>query len=154
MLYIIDLYEISEPFRILTHNSGLSTSQLNSFSEELAKCGDFCVQTLKFLFLLAKNKRFVYLHEIALKYKRSYLLLTKEEKITIICAYELSESEKEQVKTALNQNPENHGKKFIIEYKLNPAIIGGLQIYTEDKFMDLSLSSRIDRLKDEVNKLI
>jgi hypothetical protein len=31
--------------------------------------------------------------------------------------------------------------------------MGGLQMYTESEFMDMSLSSRLDRIGAEVNKL-
>lgn len=96
----------------------------------------------------------MYINDIAKKYVRSYSLLTNEEKISIISAVELSESEKNEVKSSLEANPENKGKTFIIDYSVNPAIMGGLQMYTENKFMDLSLSSRVDRIRDEVNKLI
>jgi ATP synthase F1 delta subunit len=154
MKYIISLYEKLESFRIFADNSGLNASQIYSFSEELARCGEFCGTTLKFCDLLGKNKRFMYINEIAKKYIRSYLLLTKEEKITIISAQQLTETERHQVKDALLANPENEGKTFIIDYTVNPAIVGGLQMYTENKFMDLSLSSRLDKIKDEVNKLI
>jgi F-type H+-transporting ATPase subunit O len=95
----------------------------------------------------------MYVNEIAKKYIKTYLLLTKEEKITIISAQELTNEEKSQVKNALESNPENEGKTFIIDYTTNPTIKGGLQMYTESKFMDLSLASRIDRIKDELNKL-
>lgn len=154
MKYIINLYENLESFRIFADNSGLNASQIYSFSQELGRCGEFCATTLKFCDLLGKNKRFMFINEIAKKYVRSYLLLTKEEKITIISAQELTEAEKNQVRAALLANPENEGKTFIIDYSVNPTIIGGLQMYTENKFMDLSLSSRLDKIKDEVNKLI
>lgn len=154
MRYIISLYENVQAFRLFADNSGLNASQVNSFSEEVAKCGQLTSTTLKFLDLLAKNKRFMFIHEIAKKYIRSYLMLTKEEKISIISAQELSEEEKNEVKKALADNPENVGKTFIIDYSVNPSILGGLQMYTENKFMDLSLSSRLERIKDEVNRLI
>jgi len=96
----------------------------------------------------------MYVNEIAKKYLKTYLLLTKEEKITIISAQDLTVDEKSQVKKALEENPENEGKTFIIDYTINPVIRGGLQMYTESKFMDLSLSSRIDKIKDEFSKLI
>jgi ATP synthase F1 delta subunit len=143
-----------ESFRIFAANSGLSSSQINSFISELQQCGELCNTTVKFMDLLGKNKRFMYINDIAKKYCRSYLLLTKEEKISIISAVELNDSEKAQVKTALESNPENEGKTFIIDYSVNSTIIGGLQMYTENKFMDLSLSSRLDKIRDEVNKMI
>ena len=80
--------------------------------------------------------------------------MTKEEKISIISAVELSQNERNQVKVALESNPENEGKTFIIDFSVNESIIGGLQMYTENKFMDLSLSSRLDRIKDEVSKMV
>lgn len=104
--------------------------------------------------LLGKNKRFMYVNEISKKYVKMYLLLTKEEKITIFSAQELTETERNQVKKALEENPENEGKTFIIDYSVNPTIKGGLQMYTESKFMDLSLGSRLDKIKDELNKMI
>jgi ATP synthase F1 delta subunit len=143
-----------ESFRIFADNSGLSSAQINSFISEIRKAGEFCETTVKFMDLLGKNKRFMYINDISKKYCRSYLLLTKEEKISIISAVELNETEKRQVKHALESNPENEGKTFIIDYSVNEAIIGGLQMYTENKFMDLSLSSRLDKIRDEVNKMI
>ena len=96
----------------------------------------------------------MYINDIAKKYIKLYLLLTKEEKITIISAFELSTAQQDQVKNALLANKENEGKTFIIDYQINPNLIGGLQMYTENKFMDMSLSSRMDRIKDEINKMI
>ena len=150
MKYLISLYENVESFRIFSDNSGLNAGQIYSFSEELARCGEFSATTLKFLDLLGKNKRFMYINQIAKKYLRSYLMLTKEEKITIISAQTLSEQEKSDVKKALSENPENEGKTFIIDYSVDSSIMGGLQMYTENKFMDLSLSSRLDKIKDEI----
>jgi ATP synthase F1 delta subunit len=132
----------------------LNATQIFDFVKEVAKVGDFCETTVKFCDLLGKNKRFMYINEIAKKYIRSYSLLTNEEKITIISAEELSEKQKSDVQAALQANPANKGKTFIIDYTVNSSIKGGLQMYTEDKFMDLSLASRLDRIRDEVNKLI
>ncbi len=143
-----------ESFRIFADNSGLNSTQISNFVNELANCGGFCKTTVKFCELLGKNKRFMYINDIAKKYCRSYLLLTKEEKISIISAQELTAQEKADVKKALESNPDNEGKIFIIDYSVNANIIGGLQMYTENKFMDLSLSSRLDKIKEEVNKMI
>jgi ATP synthase F1 delta subunit len=154
MKYVTHLYESIESFRIFADNSGLNSTQIYSFVTEMGKCGDFCSTTLKFCDLVGKNKRFMYINEIAKKYIRTYLMLTKEEKITIISAQELTSNEKDDVKNALMSNPDNEGKTFIIDYSVNSSIIGGLQMYTENKFMDLSLSSRLEKIKDEVNKLV
>ena len=154
MNYIKDVYSASESFRTFAGNAGLNSTQINLFVDDLAKCGGFSNSTVIFLDLLGKNKRFMYINEIAQKYIKSYNLLSKEEKIKIISAHELSPSEKNQVKEALQANPENKDKQFIIDYEVNPDILGGLQMYSENKFMDLSLNSRVEKLKEEVNKMI
>ena len=154
MLYLNTIYKGSEPFRTLADNSGLNAKKLFSFSSEMGECGNFCQNSLKFLDLLGKNKRFMYVNKIAEKYCKAYLMLTKEEKIIIISAHALNASQKESVEKALKENKENQGKIFIIDYQVQSSILGGLQMYTENRFMDLSLSSRVDKLKDEVNRLI
>lgn len=154
MTFIRELNQNSVSFKLFTENAGLNANQVNSFVEEMVKTGDLCKTTVKFIDLLAKNKRFMYIDQIALKFKRAYMMLSNEEKINIISAYELSSQEKDKVRSALEQNPENKGKTFIIDFTVNPSILGGLQMYSENKFMDLSLNSRIDKLKDEVNKML
>ena len=55
--------------------------------------------------------------------------------------------------SALKANPQNKGKEFVIEFKVDEAILGGLQMYTESEFMDMSLASRVDRLAQEIQKM-
>ena len=88
-----------------------------------------------------------------MKYKNLYKQFNKEEKITIISAEELTSAQQNQVLEALKANPENQGKAFTIEYTVDAAIQGGLQMYTESEFMDMSLQSRMNRITDEVAKL-
>ena len=54
---------------------------------------------------------------------------------------------------ALQANPQNAGKQFTIDYEVDETIMGGLQMYTSSEFMDMSLSSRLDRISAEVSKL-
>ena len=55
---------------------------------------------------------------------------------------------------ALKSNPQNQGKEFVIEFKVDETILGGLQMYTESEFMDMSLASRVDRLSQEIQKMV
>jgi F0F1-type ATP synthase delta subunit len=58
------------------------------------------------------------------------------------------------VLAALKANPQNVGKEFTLDFTVEPAIKGGLQMYTETEFMDMSLASRLDRLRSDVLRLI
>jgi len=127
---------------------------MKAFNAALQQLGDFHPLTIRFLEVLAENKRLVYISGIADRYVKLYQQFNKEEKITIISADELSAAEQEEVLHALKQNPQNEGKEFQLEFTIDSNIQGGLQMYTETEFMDMSLASRIDKLKSEVSKLI
>jgi F0F1-type ATP synthase delta subunit len=83
-----------------------------------------------------------------------YQQFNKEEKITIISAEPLTSSEEAEVLEALRANPQNAGKDFQLDFTVDPTIKGGLQMYTETEFMDMSLASRLDKLRVEITRLI
>lgn len=102
---------------------------------------------------MAEGKRLSEISVVADKYVKLYKTLNKEEKITIISAETLSGDEKSEVMAALKSNPMNADKEFTLDFTLDETIKGGLQMYTETEFMDMSLASRIDKLKVEITKL-
>lgn len=56
--------------------------------------------------------------------------------------------------SALKANPNNEGKEFKLEFQIDSTIKGGLQMYTETEFMDMSLQSRLEKLKAEVGRFV
>ena len=148
-----EIYKNSEMFRLFTENGGVGTNEIRKLNEALKETAPFSETTLKFLTVLAENKRLNALDVIAEKYAKLYQEFNKEEKITIISASELSDDQKSQVVAALQANPQNSGKQFTIDYEVDDTILGGLQMYTESEFMDMSLGSRLDRISAEVAKL-
>ena len=154
MEYIRSLYENSESFKLFTQNAGVGNKEIHQFNQALSSVGDFHPLTIKFLEVLAENKRLTFIRDIADRYQKLYQQFNKEEKITIISAEPLNSTEQGEVLAALKANPQNEGKEFTLDFTVDPSIKGGLQMYTETEFMDMSLSSRIDKLKSEVSKLI
>ena len=77
--------------------------------------------------------------------------MNKEEKIEIIAAHELNASEKEEVLSALKDA--HPGKSFNLQFRVDSSILGGLQMYTETKFLDMSLKSRLDKIQSELTKI-
>ncbi len=88
--------------------------------------GDFEKVTIRFIEVLAENKRLVYIKEISDRYMKLYQQFNKEEKITIISAAKLDASQEGEVLSALKANPQNAGKEFVIEFKVDESIMGGL----------------------------
>lgn len=154
MKFLGELYAHSESFQLFTQNAGVGMKEIKQFNEGLKSAGDIHHVTIRFIEVLAENKRLMFIKEIADKYAKLYQQFNKEEKITVISAYQLSESDEKQVLNALKSNPQNQGKEFVIEFKVDESILGGLQMYTESEFMDMSLASRVDRLHQEIQKMV
>mmetsp|Transcript_6558 Transcript_6558/g.7849 ORF Transcript_6558/g.7849 Transcript_6558/m.7849 type:complete len:295 (-) Transcript_6558:3659-4543(-) len=153
MRYMQEIFKNSEMFRLFTENGGVGANEIRQLNQALRDTAQFSETTLHFLTVLADNKRLNFIEEIAEKYAKLYQEFNKEEKITIISASDLSDDQKTQVMAALQANPENTGKQFTIDYEVDETIMGGLQMYTESEFMDMSLSSRLTRISAEVSKL-
>lgn len=154
MKFLGELYANSESFQMFTLNAGVGIKEIHKFNEGLKQAGDFNAVTIRFIEVLAENKRLMYIKEIADKYAKLYQQFNKEEKITVISASQLTASQQDEVLAALKANPQNQGKEFVIEFKIDETILGGLQMYTESEFMDMSLASRVDRLNQEIQRMI
>lgn len=95
------MYENSESFKLFTQNAGVGAKEIRLFNEALQTLGDFHPLTIKFLEVLAENKRLIYIQAIAQRYQKLYQQFNKEEKITIISSEALSSAEEQEVLTAL-----------------------------------------------------
>jgi len=153
MMYMSELYTHSEMFRQFTENGGVGLKEIQELNKALQSVAEFHPTTMHFLTVLAENKRLIFIKEIAGKYQKLYQQFNKEEKITIISAEDLTNNQKNEVLAALQANEENKGKAFTLEYQVDPSIQGGLQMYTESEFMDMSIASRMMRINEEVAKL-
>lgn len=153
MMYLSELYTHSESFRLFTENAGVGQKEIKLLNQALLETAPFHETTIHFLTVLAENKRLIFIKNIAHKYQKLYQQFNKEEKITIISAESLTSKQQSDVLKALQANPQNSGKAFTIEYQVDASIQGGLQMYTESEFMDMSLQSRLARINEEVAKL-
>lgn len=95
------MYNNSETFRLFTQNGGIGRVEIEKFNAALSSVATFHPLTLKFLTILAENKRLVYINGIASRYVKLYQQFHKEEKITIISADTLTASDEAEVLAAL-----------------------------------------------------
>ena len=99
---------------------------MTQFNAGLESVGTFHPLTIKFLEVLAENKKLIYIGGISDRYIKLYKTLNKEEKITIISAETLTSGEQSEVLSALKANPLNAGKEFTLEFTIDETIKGGL----------------------------
>lgn len=68
MTYIQGLYQNSDSFKMFTQNAGVGGREIKLFNAGLQSIGEFHPLTIKFLEVLAENKRLVYISGIATRY--------------------------------------------------------------------------------------
>lgn len=69
--------------------------------------------------------------------------------VTVTSAAPLSSSQSERLKEALEKRL---GSQVRLHEKVDPALIAGLTIQTEDRTMDASVLGRIDRMKEQLSR--
>lgn len=141
----------SEAFRTFLFNTSFKRSDQLNVLEEVAKMASLNHLTVDFLHTLVQHKRLDILPKVLDKYAEFYRILNKEENIRIITAQELSSEDKERVGQALQTA--NKGVTFTLKFEIDPNILGGLQMYSGNRFMDCSLSSRINKVKGDLAKI-
>lgn len=70
--YLQEIFKHSEQFRLFTENAGVGSKEMAQFNIALKETAPFCETTLKFLAVLAENKRLNFIGEIADKYAKLY----------------------------------------------------------------------------------
>jgi len=148
---IKEIYKQSEQFRTFIFNSSIRRAEQNAVLTTLYDSLGLNPLTVDFLGTLVDNKRLDVLPKILDKYIEYYRILNKEENITIISAFELNEADRQRVTEALKSSQK--GVTFTLKYKIDPAILGGLQMYSGNRFMDCSLASRVAKIKGELAKV-
>jgi F-type H+-transporting ATPase subunit O len=101
--------------------------------------------TLNLMTTLAGNARLSSIGSITDDYVKLMKAKRGEVEATIISAEPLSKAQNAAVSDAMaSQFPS--GAKVVLKTKVDPSILGGLQIQIGDKFLDLSVASRIEEV--------
>jgi F-type H+-transporting ATPase subunit O len=94
---------------------------------------------------LAGNARLNELPKVASTFGQLMKAKRGEVDATIISAEALSTEETDRIAKAIKSTSKG-AKKVIVNSKVDPAIIGGIQVQIGDQFLDLSIRSRIEEL--------
>lgn len=105
--------------------------------------------TLNLMLTLAGNARLNETTKIVDTYCELMKAKRGEVEATIISADALSKAQISQIETAMKSQVGGN-KKVILSAKVDPSILGGLQIQIGDQFMDLSVGSKIDSISRTV----
>ena len=151
MKYLIELHSTSEDFKILLNDPTIRKDNLEKIMGELTSKAQFSKTTQKAIQLMTENKRLNFLPEVAKNYEEHMKARERKEVVKVVAAEELSNPQKKQVEAALKEFDKT--KTYELTFAVDQSILGGLQLYFPTAFMDLSLKSRLDKIKDEVGSM-
>lgn len=99
--------------------------------------------TLNLMTTLAGNARLPLTSKIIDTYSELMKASRGEVEATIISADPLTKAQLDTVALAMKSQVGSE-KKVVLSTEVDPSILGGLQVQIGDKFLDLSVGSRID----------
>ena len=65
MKFLGELYANSESFQLFTQNAGVGIKEIKQFNQNLRETGDFNDVTIRFIEVLAENKRLMFIKEVS-----------------------------------------------------------------------------------------
>mmetsp|Transcript_24235 Transcript_24235/g.43096 ORF Transcript_24235/g.43096 Transcript_24235/m.43096 type:complete len:190 (+) Transcript_24235:4395-4964(+) len=146
--FLKELYKESSDFRVLVSDPTINARNINSVFSDLATQAQFSPVTLKLINVLVENKRLSTLPSVLKEYEEHVRNLNRKETVRVVSAGALSEAEKQEVGIALKEY--DSSVTYELTYDVDANILGGLQLYFPTAFMDLSLRSRLNKIRDEV----
>ncbi|CAB3408820.1 unnamed protein product [Caenorhabditis bovis] len=106
-------------------------------------------ETGNFLGLLAENGRLNKLESVASSFEAIMRAHRGELSVQVTSAEELSAANQKALSDALSKVAKS-GQKLTVTYAVKPSIIGGLVVTIGDKYVDLSIASRVKKYKDAI----
>ncbi len=108
-----------------------------------------CKVVKNFCLLLADKSRLDCLPEINAYFS---ILLDEVQGVVrgnLITAVDLADPMKQQIKEQLEKQS---GQKIVLEYAVDPKILGGLKLKVGDKVLDASIRAQLDILKENIKR--
>ncbi|CAH0385227.1 unnamed protein product [Bemisia tabaci] len=110
----------------------------------------FQPSTANLLDLLAENGRLNKLHGIINNFKQIMAAHRGDLPVEVTTAKPLDDASKQELMAALKQFAKK-GENIIIETKVDPAIIGGMVVVIGDRYVDMSIASKIKKYSELIS---
>merc|ERR1719277_2272685 len=143
------MMEESKEFKLMVETPGIQPEMKTAALESVCKKVGTDPATLNFLKVLIENKR---MHLLA-KMIDMFEMFYRAEKGLVLCkvtsAATLTSAQQSDVKKAMEKRAEK-GSTLIMEYDVNPAIMGGLVVKMGEAVFDMSVQTKLERLQTQL----
>lgn len=106
-------------------------------------------RVVSFMQLLLEKGRLSRFEEAKVEYARLFEEASRVMKVKIRSAVALSEDQKQRLQTKLETI---HTAKVFITYEIDPSLIGGVVMETDDKVTDGSIRHRLQEVKEVIER--
>lgn len=139
----------SKEFRTVIETPGIDPATKVEALQAVCQKSGADGAVMNFMKVLIENKRLAKLYKTIDLFETFY----RAEKGLVLCkvtsAETLSETQKAQVKKAMEQRAEK-GSTLIMEYNTNPTLMGGLVVKMGEAILDNSVASRLERMQNQL----
>ena len=123
----------------------LSDDEQKSIWQQVAAKAKLSKDMLKFLDVLVENRRIGYLPAVLKDFIHLYFAGKNVAEVKVETVKELSATQDKKLCEVLKKKLD---RDVVVEYVINPAILGGLRIYSGSKMYDGSLSHKLNCLEN------
>lgn len=108
--------------------------------------GKFSPLTTNLLTTMAGNARLNELPKVANTFERLMQAKRGQVDAVLITAEKISDKEAKAIASAVMKGRGGKGAGVVMKTKVDPSILGGLQVQIGDEFLDLSVKSQVDEI--------
>ena len=145
LLALQDTAAKSAEFSAFLNNPLIPRDQKAAEVEKMTK-GKFSSLTTNLLTTLAGNARLSELPKVAATYKRLMRAKRGEVDAVLITAEKLTDKQAKTIADAVMAGRSGGKQKVVLKTKVDPTILGGLQVQIGDEFLDLSVKSQVEEI--------
>ena len=146
MLALASSLVSEESIAVLLQSPEVSGKQLVEVFSDIA-AESFDDRFRDYLSVLAENKRFPLIPEIARLYQKLREEADKLLRVRVVSAFALDENQATRMKDALAQRYE---REILLESEVDRSIIGGAIVYADGQVIDGSLKDRLSKLSNSL----
>lgn len=131
----------------LLDNPRVAPEELVRFIVDIAGPARADAEVQNFLMTLASSRRLAYLPEVAAMYEVLRAEIENIADVEIVSAVELSDAQRQRLAGALKKRM---GREVRMQCSVDPRLIGGAIVRSQDLVIDGSLNARLKRLATEL----
>eukprot|EP00922_Rhytidocystis_sp_ex-Travisia-forbesii_P019348 GHVS01028668.1.p1 GENE.GHVS01028668.1~~GHVS01028668.1.p1 ORF type:complete len:294 (+),score=71.86 GHVS01028668.1:50-883(+) len=136
-------------FRLFIETPGITAAQKLTVISDMKDKHGLHEVTVNFLKVLLENRRLSQLDKMVNSFEAYYRKHKGEIKCTVTSAKALTTAQQKDVMAAMQKRC-GVKAKLIVDYQLQPSIVGGLVVRLDERVLDFSVQTRVESLKGQL----